>query len=56
MVTSTRLAMARAGNVIGGGDWAIDRLVPDVLRAIESGQSIKIRNPNATDHGSVLVL
>lgn len=42
------LATARAGNVIGGGDWASDRLVPDVLRAIESGQSIKIRNPNAT--------
>lgn len=42
------LATARAGNVIGGGDWANDRLIPDILRAIESGQSIKIRNPNAT--------
>lgn len=42
------LATARAGNVIGGGDWANDRLIPDVLRAIESGQSVKIRNPNAT--------
>lgn len=42
------LATARAGNVIGGGDWANDRLIPDVLRAIESGQNVKIRNPNAT--------
>jgi CDP-glucose 4,6-dehydratase len=42
------IATARAGNVIGGGDWANDRLIPDVLRAIETGQSIKIRNPNAT--------
>ena len=42
------LASARAGNVIGGGDWADDRLIPDVLRAIESGQSVKIRNPQAT--------
>ena len=42
------LASARAGNVIGGGDWADDRLIPDVLRAIEIGQSVKIRNPSAT--------
>lgn len=42
------LATARAGNVIGGGDWADDRLIPDVLRAIESGQSVNIRNPQAT--------
>ena len=42
------LATARAGNVIGGGDWADDRLIPDVLRAIESGQSVNIRNPHAT--------
>jgi CDP-glucose 4,6-dehydratase len=41
------LATARAGNVIGGGDWAEDRLIPDVLRAIESGQSVKIRSPQA---------
>lgn len=41
------LASARAGNVIGGGDWAIDRLIPDVLRAIETGQSVNIRNPYA---------
>jgi len=42
------LATARAGNVIGGGDWADDRLIPDILRAIETGESIKIRNPYAT--------
>ncbi len=42
------LATARAGNVIGGGDWAEDRLIPDILRAIENGQGVKIRNPRAT--------
>ena len=42
------LATARAGNVIGGGDWATDRLIPDILRAIGFGQSVKIRNPHAT--------
>lgn len=42
------MATARAGNVIGGGDWALDRLVPDVLRALEQGQPALIRNPHAT--------
>jgi CDP-glucose 4,6-dehydratase len=42
------LASARAGNVIGGGDWALDRLVPDVLRAMEKGQEPIIRNPRST--------
>ena len=42
------LATARAGNVIGGGDWAKDRLIPDMLAAFESGQPALIRNPNAT--------
>ena len=42
------LATARAGNVIGGGDWAEDRLVPDILRAIQNGQSVNIRNPQST--------
>ena len=42
------LATVRAGNVIGGGDWALDRLVPDCVRAIESNQIIEIRNPHAT--------
>lgn len=41
------LATARAGNVIGGGDWAEDRLVPDVLRALERGEPVQIRNPHA---------
>jgi CDP-glucose 4,6-dehydratase len=41
------LASARAGNVIGGGDWAHDRLIPDIMRAIEAGQPVNIRNPNA---------
>lgn len=42
------LASARAGNVIGGGDWSRDRLVPDILRSIEAGQAVRIRNPDAT--------
>ena len=41
------LATARAGNVIGGGDWAQNRLVPDILKSFESGQPLRIRNPNA---------
>lgn len=41
------LGSARAGNVIGGGDWAADRLVPDILRAIEKGQPVVIRNPGS---------
>jgi CDP-glucose 4,6-dehydratase len=41
------LASARAGNVVGGGDWATDRLVPDILRALEENQPVTIRNPNA---------
>lgn len=41
------LASARAGNVIGGGDWAEDRLVPDILRAIEQNRPVIIRNPDA---------
>lgn len=42
------LASARAGNVIGGGDWAEDRLIPDILRAFQQGQPVIIRNPQAT--------
>jgi len=41
-------ASARAGNVIGGGDWAANRIIPDCIRAIEGGLPIKLRNPNAT--------
>lgn len=40
-------ATARAGNVIGGGDWSEDRLVPDFVRAASVGQAMKLRNPNA---------
>lgn len=43
-----QLASARAGNVIGGGDWAVDRLIPDFLRALDSGQVLTIRSPRAT--------
>ncbi len=42
------LASARAGNVIGGGDWATDRLIPDILRAFERGEPVRIRNPHST--------
>ncbi len=41
------VATARAGNVIGGGDWASDRLIPDMIRAITCGESINIRNPSS---------
>ena len=41
------VASGRAGNVVGGGDWARDRLVPDVLRAFEAGEPVQIRNPHA---------
>lgn len=42
------IASARAGNVIGGGDWGTDRLVPDILRAFERGEAVMIRHPHAT--------
>jgi CDP-glucose 4,6-dehydratase len=41
------LATARAGNVIGGGDWAEDRLIPDLIRGFQAGQPVLIRRPNA---------
>jgi CDP-glucose 4,6-dehydratase len=43
----TAVASARAGNVIGGGDWAADRIIPDFVRAIASGQPVRLRNPGA---------
>jgi CDP-glucose 4,6-dehydratase len=43
-----RLASARAGNVIGGGDWALDRIVPDCIRSLASGATIPVRNKIAT--------
>lgn len=42
------LATARAGNVIGGGDWSEDRLIPDLVRATQAGTSVEIRSPQAT--------
>ena len=41
------MATVRAGNVIGGGDWALDRLIPDILRAFQAGQDVEVRSPNA---------
>ncbi len=41
------LATARAGNVIGGGDWGVDRLVPDCFRALSAGETIAVRNPHS---------
>jgi CDP-glucose 4,6-dehydratase len=43
----TWLASARAGNVIGGGDWGEDRLLPDIVRAVETGEPLRVRNPDA---------
>lgn len=46
--SSVLLATARAGNVIGGGDWAQDRIIPDLVRAAESGKPLQLRYPQAT--------
>lgn len=46
--SDTRMATTRAGNVIGGGDWAVDRIVPDCMRAWSEGQTVTVRNPVAT--------
>jgi CDP-glucose 4,6-dehydratase len=42
-----RVASVRAGNVIGGGDWALDRIVPDIARALGRGEPVRLRNPHA---------
>lgn len=44
---NTHLATARAGNVLGGGDWAKDRLIPDFFRALDKGETLKIRSRHA---------
>lgn len=44
---SVGLATARAGNVLGGGDWADDRVVPDCVRALQAGEAVRVRNPAA---------
>jgi CDP-glucose 4,6-dehydratase len=41
------VASARAGNVIGGGDWAKDRIIPDIVRALQNNKTIEVRSPNA---------
>lgn len=41
------IASARAGNVIGGGDWSKDRIIPDIIRSLSAGQPVKVRNPTA---------
>jgi CDP-glucose 4,6-dehydratase len=46
--SDNHLASARAGNVIGGGDWSEDRLIPDAIKAFEANQALMIRNPFAT--------
>jgi CDP-glucose 4,6-dehydratase len=46
-VDGPRVATARAGNVIGGGDWGEDRLIPDVVRAVRRGEPLRLRNPSA---------
>ncbi len=43
-----KMATVRAGNVIGGGDWSLDRIVPDCVRSLAKGEAIRIRNPHAT--------
>ncbi len=45
---ATRMAVTRAGNVIGGGDWAAHRIVPDCIRAWSRGEAVSVRNPTAT--------
>jgi len=45
---AARIASARAGNVLGGGDWALDRIVPDSIRALRDGKAIPVRNKGAT--------
>jgi len=44
----TAIASARAGNVVGGGDWADDRLIPDIIRAFQNNKEVFIRNPKST--------
>ena len=46
-VDAPRVASARAGNVIGGGDWGADRLLGDIVRAVQEGRPVRVRNPQA---------
>jgi len=45
---SVRIGVGRAGNVIGGGDWAADRIIPDCIRAWSNSETVQLRNPSAT--------
>ncbi len=45
---SPLVATARAGNVVGGGDWSVDRLIPDLVRAVQTNGSLELRSPKAT--------
>jgi CDP-glucose 4,6-dehydratase len=45
--SALRMASARAGNVIGGGDWSENRIIPDLIRSLQSGTALSVRNPNA---------
>jgi CDP-glucose 4,6-dehydratase len=44
---ASAIASARSGNVVGGGDWSANRLVPDIIRAVEAGKALDVRHPNA---------
>ncbi|CAG0908439.1 unnamed protein product [Cyprideis torosa] len=46
--TGVKMSSVRAGNVIGGGDWSTDRLIPDAIRAFRRNEALILRNPNAT--------
>jgi CDP-glucose 4,6-dehydratase len=48
MTSTVRIASARAGNVIGGGDWSADRIVPDCVKAWSTSESVDLRNPHST--------
>ena len=48
-----KVGVGRAGNVIGGGDWAENRIIPDAIKSIEKNNTLIVRSPNATDRGSM---
>ena len=47
------ISSVRTGNVIGGGDWSNDRIIPDVIRGLEKNEAIVLRNPDAVRPGSM---
>ena len=51
--SNLRIGITRAGNVIGGGDWAKDRIVPDCIRAWSTGKSVDIRSLMLQGHGNM---